>query len=424
MDQDLTREAKALIEHHGGTGYVFGTGVLDQAGQIAGGLGKNALVVGNDKHTRIVLERVIQSLAANGVTARPTLGARPNTPIDDVYRIAGEIRRSMPDVVVAVGGGSTIDAAKAAAAAACLGGDVDRFFGTGLVSEALDKSGKSLIPVVAVQTIAGSGAHLTKYANVTDLAKAQKKLIVDQALVPPRAVFDYAVTVTAGTDVTIDGILDGMSHLVEVFFGTNAEDLDKYPVVERLIKIGLPLLIQGAAKVLSDPHGLEGREMVGLATDLGACAIMIGSTNGPHLNSFSLVDTASHGRACGILNPYYAVLFAAAVERQLMALGRVLAAHGMIAEDLEGLSGRDLALAVAEGMQRFLQSLGAPISLRELQGFSTDHLERMLTAAKDPQLRMKLENMPIPIPPHKIDSAIGSVLEAVAAGDLRLVQTL
>ncbi|MGB3986253.1 MAG: iron-containing alcohol dehydrogenase, partial [Limnochordia bacterium] len=121
---------------------------------------------------------------------------------------------------------------------------------------------------------------------------------------------------------------------------------------------------------------------------------------------------------------YYAVLFAAAVERQLMVLGRVLAAHGMIAEDLEGLSGRDLALAVAEGMQRFLQSLGAPISLRELQGFSTDHLERMLTAAKDPQLRMKLENMPIPIPPHKIDSAIGSVLEAVAAGDLRLVQTL
>ena len=96
MDQDLTREANALIEHHGGTGYVFGTGVLDQAGQIAGGLGKNALVVGNDKHTRIVLERVIKSLAANGVTARPTLGARPNTPIDDVYRLPARFGEACP----------------------------------------------------------------------------------------------------------------------------------------------------------------------------------------------------------------------------------------------------------------------------------------------------------------------------------------
>ena len=173
--------------------------------------------------------------------------------------------------------------------------------------EALERERGSLVPTIAVQTAAGSGAHLTKYANVTDLAKGQKKLIVDEALMPARALFDYDVTISVDTDVTFDGIIDGMSHLVEVFFGIKAADAERYPVVEELIRTGLPLLLQGAEIVQANPGSREGRKAIGLATDLGALAIMIGSTNGPHLNSFSLVDIASHGRACGMLNPYYAV---------------------------------------------------------------------------------------------------------------------
>jgi len=424
MDAYLIQAAKELLTGFRGGTYAFGTGVLEQAGPMAAALGQNVLVVGNAAHTKSVLERVIQSLLAHGLRIDSVLGARPNTPIEDVCRIAGAIQTKKPDLVAAVGGGSTIDAVKAAAASACLGGEIERFFGTGLVGAELKKAGTSFVPILAVQTVAGSGAHLTKYANVTDPVKAQKKLIVDEVLVPAMAVFDYAVTVTTGRETTVDGILDGMSHLVEVFFGTSPLDSTKYAVVERLIEVGLPLLLEGAARVLADPEDLEGRSAIGLATDLGAYAIMIGSTNGPHLNSFSLVDIASHGRACGILNPYYAVLFAAAVDRQLRVLGRILAGHGLLAGDLAKLSAQDLALAVAEGMQQFLHKLGAPVSLKELPGFSTEHLERMLTAAKDPQLKMKLENMPVPILPQQVDSAVGSVLEAAKEGNLRLVRSL
>lgn len=424
MDSKLVQTARGLLTRLRGTAYVFGTDVLGEVGPIAAELGKNALVVGNTTHTKSILHRVIQSLYTNGLLVNSTLGARPNTPIEDVYRIASKIQNSRPDLIVAVGGGSTIDAVKAAVAVACLGGEVERFFGTGLVGEALKGAGSSLIPIVAVPTIAGSGAHLTKYANVTDLARAQKKLIVDEVLVPARSVFDYDVTLTAALDITVDGILDGMSHLVEVFFGTGAANSDQYSMVEQLVKTGVPLIVKAAGRVLANPDDRVGRAAIGLATDLGACAIMIGGTNGPHLNSFSLVDVASHGRACGILNPYYAVLFASAIEPQLQVLGRIYAEYGLILEDLGTLAGRDLALAVARGMQRFMQSLGVPVSLKELPGFGENHLERILTAAKDSQLRMKLKNMPVPITPRLVDDTIGSVLKAAYAGDLRLVHSL
>ena len=62
----------------------------------------------------------------------------------------------------------------------------------------MNKEGKKLIPIIAVQTAASSGAHLTKYSNVTDPVTGQKKLIIDEAIVPPRAVFDYKTTISNG----------------------------------------------------------------------------------------------------------------------------------------------------------------------------------------------------------------------------------
>jgi alcohol dehydrogenase len=71
---------------------------------------------------------------------------------------------------------------------------IESYFGTGLVMRTLERSGKQLAPHVAIQTAVGSGAHLTKYSNITDVETGQKKLIVDEAVVLLQPVFDYAVT--------------------------------------------------------------------------------------------------------------------------------------------------------------------------------------------------------------------------------------
>ena len=85
---------------------------------------------------------------------------------------------------------------------------------------------------MAIQTAASSGAHLTKYSNITDVRTGQKKLIVDDAIVPARAVFDYGVTASAPRSLTVDGALDGISHSLEVLY--SAVGKPYYPLMEEV----------------------------------------------------------------------------------------------------------------------------------------------------------------------------------------------
>lgn len=156
----------------------------------------------------------------------------------------------------------------------------------------------------------------------------------------------------------------------------------------------------------------------------GGYAIMIGGTNGGHLTSFSLVDLLPHGRACALMNPYYTVFFAPAIEQPLRLVGELLRRTGRIEADTESLRGRELGLAVAEAMMAFADTVGYPTKLADVEGFGTAHIERALAAAKDPQLKMKRENMPIPLTAEMVDDYIGPVLQAARDGDLTLVRNV
>jgi alcohol dehydrogenase class IV len=169
---------------------------------------------------------------------------------------------------------------------------------------------------------------------------------------------------------------------------------------------------------------MEARTALGLATDLGGYAIMLGGTNGAHLTSFSLVDILSHGRACYIMNPYYTVFFAPAVEEPLRMVGRIFKEAGFTTASVERLRGRDLGLAVAEAMISFGQKIGFPTTLGEVKGFTEEHIRRALAAAKDPALKMKLENMPVPMTAEMVDDYMGPILEAARTGNLNLIRNV
>jgi alcohol dehydrogenase class IV len=286
-----------------------------------------------------------------------------------------------------------------------------------------EATGRDIVPVVAVQTAASSGAHLTKYSNITDPITGQKKLIVDEAIVPKAAVFDHEITVGAPKDLTLDGGLDGISHLWEVFMGATGKA--NYEEVKRVVSTGIRLIVGHLKTAWQEPQNIEARSALGLGTDLGGYAIMIGGTNGPHLGSFSLVDVMTHGRACAVLLPYYTVLFAPAIQDQLRVTGSIFKEGGYVEEDIEGLEGRRLGEAVAKGMINFIGSLEFPTTLKDA-GTSRGHLDRMIEAAKNPQLRMKLSNMPIPLNPDAgdIERYMKPVLEAAFTGELELIKTL
>jgi len=360
------------------------------------------------------VKTIVDSLAAAGVQVVGEIdGARPNAPREDLARITAELTALDSDVN---------DATKAAEVLRTLGGDIEAYFGTGLVTQSLAKSGKKLAPHMAIQTAASSGAHMTKYANITDVATGQKKLIVDEAIVPARPVFDYEVTFGAPPSLTADGALDGIAHSLEVLYG--AVGKPHYDRAMEIARESIGLVVEYLPKVLGNPADAKGREALGLATDLGGYAIMIGGTNGGHLTSFSLVDVLSHGRACSIMNPYYTVFFASAIEGPLRLVGKIFKDAGYTDANLDALSGRDLGVAVAEAMIALERSIGFPATLGEVPGFSDAHITRALAAAKNPQLKMKLENMPVPLTAEMIDEYMGPILQAARTGNLDLIKVV
>jgi len=417
-------KARELIREFKGDKYVFGSGVLHEIGHVASALGTRAALFytvfpGND----VLIEAIENSLDDAGIDLVAKIeGAAPNAPREDLFRMTEELNKAGPDVIVCLGGGSTLDASKAAEVLRTLGGGIDDYFGTGKVTQKLKDTGKTLTPLVAIQTAASSGAHLTKYSNITDVSSGQKKLIVDEAIVPVRAVFDYDVTKSMPPGFTADGALDGIAHNLEVLLGAVGK-----PYYEKIMEVAgeaIRLVVSYVERAVKDPSDIQARTALGLATDLGGYAIMLGGTNGGHLTSFSLVDVLSHGRACAIMNPYYVVFFAPAVEEPLRMVGNIFREAGLTDADINALSGRQLGVAVAKAMMALSKRIGFPTTLGEVEGFTDEHIQRALTAAKDPQLKMKLENMPVPLTAEMVDEYMAPILEASRDGDLGRIKNV
>jgi len=422
--KDYFNKARELLHRFKGDSYLYGRGILSKAGEIALSIGKKAVLIrgtfnGSDSYVEIIRK----SLSESSIEfVGQFKGARPNSPKEDLFRITEEIKNARPDVVISFGGGSTIDATKAAIVLHNLNGKIDDYFGTNRVTQELEKTVQLLTPHIAIQTLAGSASHLTKYSNVTDMSTAQKKLIVDDAVIPDFPIFDYEVTYNTPPDITIDGAMDGIAHSLEVLYGSVGKPV--YNKVEEITEACISLIIKYLPAALENPDNKEAREALCLATDLGGYAIMIGGTNGGHLSSYSLVDILPHGRACAIMNPYYTIFFAPAIEKPLRLISKIYKQAGLIKSNIENLEGKDLGVSVAEAMFEFAKKIGLPTRLDEINGFNEGHIERALKAAKNPQLKMKLQNMPIPLTSEMVDEYMQPILEAGANGDISLIKNI
>ena len=434
------RAAKALKAWKGKS-YAFGRGSLIRVGDFAQKVGNSTMIVvtggwGIGKWTEPLIRDLTSGLKDRNIKILDIIeGARANAPRQDVYRIAHQIGKRKPDSIIAVGGGSTIDAVKAASVLATLDSDeVEPYFGLGLVTERLRKEGKELPPVIAVQTAASSGAHLTKYANVTDLLTSQKKLIIDEAIVPRWAVFDYATTIGAPYAITTDGALDGISHCLEVIYGATGKSF--FNQAMEIAEVGVSLIVENLPLAINDLRNEDARVALGLGTDLGGYAIMVGGTNYGHLFSFSLVNQLTHGRACALVNPYATVFFALAIEKQLRLVGKIFKQAGHISEDISRYVGRDLGIIVAQGMIELSQKINFPTSFAEV-GVGDEDIKRILTAAKNPQLWSKLEQAPVSLivkdatgqidttqTEDNIDQYMGALLEAIETGSFDKIKNM
>jgi alcohol dehydrogenase class IV len=274
----------------------FGAGLLEQLGGYTGRYGGRVLLVtgrtGARKHG--ITDRAVQSIAAaggeavvfEGVSANPRTGE-----VDSAARVGAGC-----DVIVGLGGGSAIDAAKAVSAVLSLGCPAAQLIGVTL------EPGAELLPVVAVPTTCGSGSEVSKGAIVTDPVRRLRAGIRGEQLFPRVALVDPELTRTLPRDALLDGVFDAFAHAVEGYVAAASTTESR----ERSVRV-LELIvsrIDAAARGVSSPAL---RADLSLAALLGGANVATVSTCLPHRLQQAMGSVpgleVSHGRGLALLYP-------------------------------------------------------------------------------------------------------------------------
>src|SRR5579864_936189 len=198
---------------------VFGRGALDQVGPRTRAYGRRALVVTDRGMVSSgLVERVTGNLRSAGVDSIVFSGVEPNPTVSQVDAALSAGAGHDIEVIVSAGGGSAHDCAKMVALVAANGGRIRDY-------EGADRAAGPGIPLVAVNTTAGTGADISRFAVITDKERKVKMVIADRRVVPLVAINDPLTTVGMPRAVTMASGLDALTHAIEAYVSTLASDL-------------------------------------------------------------------------------------------------------------------------------------------------------------------------------------------------------
>ncbi|KJK58950.1 iron-containing alcohol dehydrogenase [Saccharothrix sp. ST-888] len=276
---------------------VFGRGTLDRLGSLAAPLGGHALLVCGRSAMRRhgYLDRAVAALTAAGVAVTVFDRASANPRSDEIDEAVALARSNSCDLVVGLGGGSAIDAAKAVAVTA--GADTVRDL-IGLTLPASDAA----LPIVAVPTTAGSGSEVTKGAIVTDVVRNFKSGIRGDDVAPRIAVVDPDLTEPLPTALAVESGFDALAHAVEGAVAVRATEQSR-----AYSRRALTLIRDSFPRVASGTADPQVREDMALAALLGGVNVATVSTCLPHrlqqaMGAVPRIEV-SHGQGLALLYP-------------------------------------------------------------------------------------------------------------------------
>ena len=341
------------------------------------------------------LPTVVGELCQGGLQPVDWQGIPPEPTVADVRRMRDAIEKFQPEEVIAIGGGSVMDAAKAAYLSFQTGMDVQELFGVNRASEKFpDREFKR---VICVPTTAGTGSEATPYSNIVDPDAGVKKLIMEKAVIPEASFINPEFTWTMPRKLTLTTALDALVHCVESVLNYKAENAHPNSIAWGIQ--GIRLIAGGLPAVLEKPDHSLGRTFLSAAATLGGMCIRNRPTSLPHLCSFSFFGKVSHGDAVAALLPpfwkYY--LEEPAVREATMKLAGIFA--GTMEQTPEEVV-RNAAsfIAASQGPAR-LSDLGCDRSI-------------IAKAAQDAVLNpMKLQSCPRPVSPDHAAEIISGILE-------------
>ena len=381
----------------------FGDGIIAKAGETVRQFGDACLVVTGSGSINVsgVLGRITESLGAAGVKFDICAGVEANPSQETVYRIAYRLLARTFHCVLAVGGGSVMDAAKAACIlASAKEGELPDYYGAGRVSARIQR----IMPLVLAPTTSGSGSEVTRFSVISDTRQGLKKLIADPAIYAHAALVDPRLTATAPAHVTRVSGLDAMTHLIEGYFNRIEPATD--PTAEARALLGMSLLFEALPRAIETPDDGAARGMMSLASVLGGTMFLHGQAGGPHLNSFSWSTVMDHGEATAVMLPYYGAYYAPVVAEKLRKIADLLGVR----------PSESPATDFAEGLFSFYRTIGFPTALREFPRFSTADIERAVEDGRNNT--MKLAAMPRPVPVETSREILSTIIWGAYHGKL------
>lgn len=356
-------------------------------------IGKLAVFTGRDSAERSgAWQRLLRVCAVLDIAVSGFKEIEPEPEIATVDRMTAFLRRERPDAVVAIGGGSPMDAAKAAYLVYQGGGEVSDYFGVNRYSAA--NQGASLRRVICFPTTSGTGSEATPYANIVDRGNAVKKLIVEDEIVPAYAFVEPRSMMSMPRSVTLATGCDALAHSLEGFL--NIRQDDKCPEANDWALESIRLIVDNLPKALADGGNYPARAAMAAAATLGGMVIRYKSTGLPHLCSFSWFGRVEHGIAVAMLLPaaweYY--IQDDAVRHRTLRLREIFPG--------------DTPEQVVAAYRRFLDSTGVPRTLGEVPGITPELLEA--TAAQAGQNKIKLDLSPRAVPLAESRAILGEIL--------------
>ncbi|MDD5126526.1 MAG: iron-containing alcohol dehydrogenase [Dehalococcoidales bacterium] len=360
---------------------IFGNGVVSEVGKTAKELGarKALLVTGAVIAKSETLNKVKKSLEEAGIAHAVFSEVEPNNPIENIVATAKAAQANGCNMIIGVGGGSTMDNAKAASVLADYKNidktDISQWLGT-------DKVPRRGLPKIMIPTTSGTGSEWTM--PIVVMNEGRKAAMRSAYLVPDYAIVDPLLTLDCPPKVTADTGMDALTHAIEEYTGYRPNLWADMLAGEAIRLIGANL----RAAYAKGAENVEARYNMSFASMIACNPMLSVGANLGHGMAHALqsvMHNLTHGESCSLM---LCAIMSFNMIANLDKFGRIAMLMG---ENVEGLSAREKAEAGIEAIRQLSIDVGIPQRLRDI-GMKKEDIKKAVDILFEYQDRLVEQN--------------------------------
>lgn len=331
---------------------VFGEGAVNEIGTLMGSLNVSHAMIVTDKFLAQsgMAASIQEILSGSGIRSVVFDGAEPNPTDKNVEAGVAFFQENGCDSIISLGGGSSHDCAKGIGLVASNGGTIHDY-------EGVDKASKDVVPLMAINTTAGTASEITRFCIITDTTRKVKMAIVDWRVTPKIAVNDPVLMRGMPASLTAATGMDAMTHAIEAYVSTAANVL-----TDSAALMAVKMIYQYLPKAVANGDYMKARDKMAYAQYLAGIAFNNASLGYVHAMAHQLGGyyNLPHGVCNAILLPYVE-------EFNLIGnLNRFRDLAQAMGEQIDGLSTGDAAAKAIQAIRTISRQVGIPANLKML----------------------------------------------------------